>query len=120
MDEKELEARAAMLEALSQQPGALALQYDTLSDPEVCGQLFNFCLGEELPGDWWQLLVNTNIQIDMAARMAQLVRRRPALEAMKAEVLARSGGLPCSKQNLHLTDPSKHVLRRNWQNVRKC
>ena len=99
VDEKELEARAAMLDALAQQPGVLALEYDTLSHHEICQQLFSFCLGEELPDDWYSLLVQTNIQIDMNARMQQLIRRQPQIAALKAEVLARSGGLVCHSLN---------------------
>lgn len=94
VDTRELEARAAMLEMLAEQPGVLVLEYDELSLPEVAGALFEFCLERPFDFGWWERMENINIQLDFGARVDRLRSRAPALAALKAEVISMTKGAP--------------------------
>lgn len=90
----ELIQRAMMLDAVSEVPGVLTIEYSALDDPLVCKALFEFCL--DLPFDWawWQQFHTTNIQVNMPRRLAHLAANYANLEAFKLEVSTKSQLLP--------------------------
>jgi len=85
----DLERRAAALEEVAREPGALVLQYNALADPRACAVLQEHCLG--LPFDWltWLAFERRNVQLDLPARMARLAVRHDAIERLRAELVER-------------------------------
>lgn len=82
----ELEFRAELLTQLSLEPGVDTITFEDLDDPVCCQWLFETLLEEEWDRAWYYKARAVNIQIDFPARLAVLQSRRPALEALKAEV----------------------------------
>jgi hypothetical protein len=80
---------AALYELEEQWPGVLSLGVGTLADPRGCAWLQEHCLGT--PFDWpcWLALERRNVQVDLPVRMARLAERRPAIDALKAEMAER-------------------------------
>lgn len=86
---EELESRSSLLELIGRQEGVESIYFNDLEDPFCCRWLFEYCL--ELPWDlqWWQLCQRLNIQVDMTARVQQLIRNRERIEELKREVTER-------------------------------
>lgn len=97
--EAEMERRDAMLDLIGSLPGTLSLDWRGLGNPEGAGALFEFCLGKQFDLEIWREMDQINIQVDMQARLEQLRRNYPKLEALKAEIIAQQvqlfRGTPC-------------------------
>lgn len=68
--------------------GAQRVEYETLSDVNVCAQLWETLIGTQFDFLWWQRCSQTNIQVKMDERIAQLVARQPQFQKLEAEVAA--------------------------------
>ncbi|MCK9361725.1 hypothetical protein M0Q28_05915 [Patescibacteria group bacterium] len=82
----ELNVRAEMLRGVAQLPGVLAVTFDELRLMSVCKAIFEHTLELEFDYTWWDSLKDTNIQVDMSARLRQLQQNAPRLAALKAEI----------------------------------
>jgi len=67
-------------------PGVLAVTFDELRLMSVCKAIFEHTLELEFDYAWWDSLKDTNIQVDMSARLRQLQQNAPRLAALKAEI----------------------------------
>lgn len=85
----EIEERARLLDELSGITGVPTIQFKSLKSEACCAWVFRYCLGIEHDHEWWQRLAATNIEIDMAARLALLYERHDIIERMKADVRAQ-------------------------------
>lgn len=98
-DLDDLVRKWVLLDVVSALPGVLTVSYESLADPLVCKQIFELCLDLPFDWQWWDTLHQTNIQVNMGRRLQQLVAARPQIEALKAEVVARTAKLgnhlPC-------------------------
>lgn len=90
---EDLVQRAVMLDAVSDLPGVLSIEYPALEDPMVCKMLFEHCLDLPFDWGWWGQLQSTNIQVDMGARLRHLATNHQKLEAFKQEVAQRTRSL---------------------------
>jgi hypothetical protein len=88
--EDELAERDAMLDVLSATTGVETIDYDDLTIPQCCQWLWGFCHGQAVPFDtaWWELMAQTNVQVDMAARIEQLRVNADRLAAFRRDVIA--------------------------------
>lgn len=93
-DRSELEGRAELLDLVSGLPGVNTIRYEGLAVESCCAWLFEYCLGRAHEPGWWARLAELNIQIDMKARLQQLVDGHDRIERLKAEVLLAQRGLP--------------------------
>jgi hypothetical protein len=100
--EGELEARDEMLGVVSKLPGSETLDYSDLCIPQVCKWLFEHCLEQTWDPQWHETLAGINIQVDMKARVEQLVRNYADLQTLQAEMLAAIRGVPGSAPCLGL------------------
>lgn len=84
-----LDQRARALDELSEQPGVLRVEYEELADPRACARLQEHLLG--VPFDWpaWERFDQTNVQLDIGARIERLTARREPIAALKREMAAR-------------------------------
>lgn len=82
--EAELIERDRHLDAM-EAAGAARVEYASLSDVNCCAALFEGLLGVPFDFRHWQAMAATNIQIDVPARLARLVERHDAIEALKRE-----------------------------------
>jgi hypothetical protein len=83
---EEIEDRYDLLREMHQDEEIEWIEYDDLNDPLVCKQLFEECLGLPFDWTWWRMVAETNIQVDLTARIIQLTRNRKSLAWLKSEV----------------------------------
>jgi hypothetical protein len=86
----EMQARDDDLMSISEQRGVLTVDYHDLVKPEVCAEVFEFCLDEAMPAWWWQRLDALNIQVDMNKQVAKLIRNADRISRLKADVRRRA------------------------------
>ena len=82
----EMQKRSDLLEDIADLPGTLTVTHEDLAKPNVCGALFEHCLGEPFDHGWWQRLDPLNIQVDMPKQLAKLARNADRIAGLKAEV----------------------------------
>lgn len=86
----EMQKRDDDLHDIADLPGTLAVDYAELSKSTICAEIFEHCLGEEMPLDWWRRFDPINIQVDMAKQVAKLAANHDAIEVLKADVRRRA------------------------------
>ena len=91
---EELLLRDALLDEVEALGGAQRIEYSNLEYIPTRAWIWQFLRGEVLPVEWDAQLAVLNIQVDMQARVAQLVRRASATEALRAECLRQIKELP--------------------------
>lgn len=101
IDPEFIEARDAMLDAVSNLPGVLTIQYSDLEQEATCKEVFEFCLCTPHDSEWWQELDARNIQIDMKQRYLVLQENAESLERLNLEVIAETAKLG-ARECLHL------------------
>lgn len=82
---EEMHTRAVLLDEISAQPGTLTIDFDALTSEQACAWIYGHCLRQPMPRAWWAHLDPINIQVDMARQIDLLIRRRPQIDALKAE-----------------------------------
>lgn len=101
VDPEFLMGRAHMLDAVSNLPGVLTVNYCDLALESTCKEVFEFCLRQAHDHEWWEELDGRNIQIDLKTRFEIIQENAQQLEALNVEVfteLAKLGSQTC----LHL------------------
>jgi hypothetical protein len=83
---KEIQTRARDLDNCSERTGIMTIRYDGLKNEAVCAWLFETCLGIVFDRGWWLAMSQTNIQLDLAARVKKLHMNHRRIEGLKAEV----------------------------------
>jgi len=94
---EQLIERREMLDMLAAAPGVKNYNFADLDSPEVCKEIFEFCLKLEFDVNWWSLLQGKNIQINMPMRMQEIQANYSTLRALRLEVLAASAKLGSSQ-----------------------
>jgi hypothetical protein len=59
-----LEHLAQKLDRASWLPHAIVVRFEELNDKATCAWIFRHCLGETMPGHWWDLWGHVNVQTD--------------------------------------------------------
>lgn len=91
-----IEARAHMLDAVSNLPGVLTFTYEQLQEESVCKEIFEFCLQTPFDYEWWDEMRRKDIQIDLKERFMCLQENANALANLNAEVIAETAKLGAS------------------------
>lgn len=87
--EEEIESRWHMLVGISQCKGVRSAQYEQLDDRDVRKEIFEWLLGIEFDEEWDERFAGVNIQIDFAARLAQLLKNQQSIAGFKSEIVSR-------------------------------
>jgi len=88
IDEQFLIGRDLMLDAVSNLPGTMTVEYDALEDEKTCASIFEFCNRVPHDHEWWSELSRMNLQIDFAQRVQLIQESADALENLNIEVNA--------------------------------
>lgn len=78
------------LDAASADPSIVSVPYDLLSDPGMGQWLFEYCLELEWDPEWWERIVQLNIQVDMPAWLKRLEGKEKQYELLLADVERRT------------------------------
>ena len=89
----ELLLRDAMLDEIEALGLAERLDYEALESIPARKWLWDYCRGDHFDPQWDASFAVTNIQVNMAARITQLLRRGPAMNSLRAQVSALSSEL---------------------------
>jgi hypothetical protein len=81
----DLERRNKLLDEVSERPNVLTVAFEDLDDEHTCKRIFEYCLGIGFDRNWWLMLKDANIQIDMQKRLQKLADNRAAIDALKVE-----------------------------------
>lgn len=100
-DLDDLVRKWVLLDVVSALPGVVTVQYPELADPLACKLLFEHCLDLPFDWKWWDLMHRTKIEIDMGARLREIIANRARQESFKAEVMLRTGLLNRASQCLN-------------------
>ena len=60
--------------------------FDELSTEGACRRLFEHCLGETFDREWWQSLVNVNVQVDVPERLNYFAANRSRIESFTRDI----------------------------------
>lgn len=85
----EVMSRWHMLQAIGSAKDAKAVRFEELNSKEIRSMVFEWLLELGFDEDWDARFAATNIQVDFAARVEQLIQNREQIGAFRAEVLAR-------------------------------
>ena len=83
---EDLEKANDLLNLCAEIPGAKSYCFADLDRMEVCRELFEYCLDLPFDYDWYEELSKLNIQIDMRARIQQIVENQHSLAFLKQQV----------------------------------
>jgi LPS sulfotransferase NodH len=70
------------LDQVQARRSCLTLAYQELNWDQACAEMFEYCLGMEMPLAWWQALAPLNWQIDLPGLLRHFVAHRPQLDQM--------------------------------------
>ena len=101
VDPEFIEARACMLDAISNLPGVKTFTYEELEEERACKEIFEFCLRRPFDYEWWDEMRRKDIQIDLKTRFEILQENADALANLHLEVVAATAKLG-SATCLHL------------------
>lgn len=85
----EIMSRWHMLQAIGNAKDAKVAQFEDLNSKNIRGMIFEYLLELDFDEDWDARFAATNIQVDFAARVEQLIRNRAQIATFRGEVLAR-------------------------------
>lgn len=85
----EIMSRWHMLQAIGNAKDAKAIKFEDLDSKEIRSQIFEFLLDLDFDEDWDARFASTNIQVDFAARVKQLMQNQNQIARLRAEVISR-------------------------------
>lgn len=68
-------------------PHAIVVRFEELDDKATCAWVFRHCLGETMPGDWWDLWGRVNVQTDAKSVIEAGTKNMAGLRAIYGPVL---------------------------------
>ena len=73
------------LDAISEQPGTLTVQYNELAGEEACRRIFEFCLPYRFDSEWWEFMRHQHVEVDLKKFFADYWRERDKVEKFKRD-----------------------------------
>ncbi len=84
---EELEMRDKALEHCSQHPKVKSYSFEDLDNPEICKEIFEYCLNCNWNQAWYRAYAGINIQLNVPKRMQLNMERLPIINKIISEAV---------------------------------